>query len=113
MPYMLTNLRRVRAALPTSVPIVIAEAGWPSVASEFGPRASQAKQKAYFEALSTWAEAHNVTTFVFEAFDEDWKGNPDNPLGAEKHWGLFDIDRRPKLVMQPRYPDLEPAPSDR
>jgi hypothetical protein len=42
---------------------------------------------------------------VFEAFDENWKGSLD-PLEPEKHWGLFTVDRRPKLVMQALYPDL-------
>jgi hypothetical protein len=41
----------------------------------------------------------NITTFFFEAFDEDWKGD-ENPLGAEKHWGLFTVQRRPKLALQ-------------
>ena len=49
----------------------------------------------------------NVTLFWFEAFDEDWKGDPNNPNGAEKHFGLFTIDRKPKLVMQELYPDLK------
>lgn len=108
LSYTLENMVAVQRAIP-QVPLAIGEAGWPSVASEFGPRASQAKQKQYFEELTGWAAAHNVTTFVFEAFDEDWKGNPDDPMGAEKHWGLFTVDRRPKRVMQPWYPDLEPA----
>lgn len=43
--------------------------------------------------------AANTTVFFFEAFDEPWKGDPDNPLGAEKHWGLFNVDRTPKEVM--------------
>jgi exo-beta-1,3-glucanase (GH17 family) len=47
-----------------------------------------------------WATKSNVTVFFFEAFDEPWKGNPDNPLGAEKHWGLFNVDRTPKEVMR-------------
>jgi exo-beta-1,3-glucanase (GH17 family) len=47
-----------------------------------------------------WSKEMNITNFFFEAFDEDWKGNPDNPLGAEKHWGLYTVDRKPKLVMQ-------------
>jgi hypothetical protein len=38
--------------------------------------------------------------FFFEAFDEPWKGDPNNPAGAEKHWGLFSVDRTPKKVMQ-------------
>jgi hypothetical protein len=52
-----------------------------------------------------WSEG--LLCFVFEAFDEPWKGSPD-PLEPEKHWGLFTVDRRPKLVMQGLYPDLAP-----
>ena len=37
-------------------------------------------------------------TFLFEAFDESWKGggSDSSPDVAEKHWGVFDEDRRPK-----------------
>ena len=31
---------------------------------------------------------------------EDWKGNPNDMMGAEKHWGLYNVDRTPKLVMR-------------
>jgi exo-beta-1,3-glucanase (GH17 family) len=48
----------------------------------------------------------NITTFFFEAFDEDWKGDANDPLGAEKHWGLFTVERKAKLAMQKLYPDL-------
>ena len=51
----------------------------------------------------------NITTFFFEAFDEDWKGSPSKPLGAEKHWGLFTIDRKPKLAMRELYRDWTQA----
>lgn len=108
MPYTIENLEAVQAALP-GLRLAIGEAGWPSIASEFGPRASQAKQKQYYEALTSWAAAHNITTFVFEAFDEDWKGNPSNPRGAEKHWGLFNIARQPKEAIRSLYPDLSAA----
>jgi exo-beta-1,3-glucanase (GH17 family) len=47
-----------------------------------------------------WSKKMNITTFFFEAFDEDWKGDTANPLGAEKHWGLYFIDRTPKKVMK-------------
>lgn len=43
-----------------------------------------------------------IPTFVFEAFDEEWKGSH-HPLEPEKHWGLFKIDRTPKLVMEHQY----------
>ncbi|KPK53851.1 MAG: glycosyl hydrolase, partial [Gammaproteobacteria bacterium SG8_31] len=54
----------------------------------------------YYNELKRWADTTNTTVFFFEAFDEPWKGDPDNPLGAEKHWGLFTVDRMPKQAMQ-------------
>jgi exo-beta-1,3-glucanase (GH17 family) len=108
MVFGIRNVQSVRDALPGSQ-LVITEAGWASTASEFGERASQAKQKQYYEEVYAWASQMNITLFFFEAFDESWKGDPDNPAGAEKHWGLFTEDRRPKFLMQDLYPDLEPA----
>ena len=99
LPYSISNLEAVRKTLPGSR-LVITEAGWATVASEFGPRASEANQQRYFRELFDWARQMNITTFFFEAFDESWKGDPNNPLGAEKHWGLYREDRKPKLVME-------------
>ena len=99
MPYTIENLQRVRDALPGK-PIAILEAGWATTAVEFGDRASEAAQTRYYRELEAWATEMNMTVFFFEAFDEPWKGNPNNPLGAEKHWGLFFVDRTPKAVMQ-------------
>ncbi len=99
MPYSIENVEEVMTALPEAQ-IVIAEAGWASIASEFGPRASQEKQKQYIGDLMEWSKKNHITTFIFEAFDEDWKGDPNNPLGAEKHWGLFTVDRKPKKAIE-------------
>jgi exo-beta-1,3-glucanase (GH17 family) len=95
----------VQTALPGKK-MVISEAGWATTAIEFGERASEEKQVRYYNEIMDFAETHHITTFFFEAFDEDWKGHLDNPLGAEKHWGIFFVDRTPKLVMQPHYPEL-------
>ena len=99
LDYTIENIRRVRMALADK-PIAILEAGWATSATEFGERANQAHQARYFEEMSTWSEATNTTVFFFEAFDEPWKGDTYNPLGAEKHWGLFFVDRSPKQVMR-------------
>ena len=99
LAYTKNNYKEVRRTLPNAR-IVITEAGWPSVASEFGERASEEKQLQYYQGLMSWAEEMNITTFWFEAFDEDWKGNPDDMMGAEKHWGLYTVDRKPKKAMQ-------------
>lgn len=95
LSYGIENMQRVRDALPDAQ-LVITEAGWATTASEFGPRASQAKQTRYVRELYEWAASVNITTYLFEAFDESWKGDPNNPIGAEKHWGIFFEDRTPK-----------------
>ena len=109
LPATIAEVQAVRNALPHSR-MVMTEAGWATVATEFGSRASEANQKRYFDELYAWTARENITTFFFEAFDEDWKGNNNdpNPNGAEKHWGIFTIDRKPKLVMAGLYPDLAP-----
>ncbi len=99
MSYTIANIQKIKDSLPEAK-IVISEAGWATIATEFGERANEEKQKQYYEELMKWSEEMNITTFFFEAFDEDWKGNPNNPMGAEKHWGLFTVDRKPKKVMQ-------------
>ena len=98
LPYTIENMQGVHEALPGK-PVAILEAGWATVAIEFGDRASEANQARYYRELDRWATDTNTTVFFFEAFDEPWKGNPNNPLGAEKHWGLFNVDRTPKLVL--------------
>jgi exo-beta-1,3-glucanase (GH17 family) len=95
MSYTLENLARVRNRYPDK-PYAILEAGWATTAREFGERANVPDQARYYDELKAWATDNNVTVFFFEAFDEPWKGNPDDPQGAEKHWGLFYVDRTPK-----------------
>ncbi len=97
--YSIENYKEVRKTLPNSR-VVITEAGWPSIASEFGERASEEKQQQYFQEFMQWSKEMNITTFWFEAFDEDWKGETNDMMGAEKHWGLYTVDRKPKKVMQ-------------
>ncbi len=96
--YTIANFKKVKDALPEAS-IVISEAGWASIASEFGERANEDKQARYYNELMQWSEEMNISTFFFEAFDEDWKGDPNNMLGAEKHWGLYTVDRKPKKVI--------------
>lgn len=99
LSFTIENIDGVRAALPGK-DIAILEAGWATVAEEFGERANEAAQARYYREMQEWGHATNTTIFFFEAFDEPWKGNPDAPLGAEKHWGLFNVDRTPKLLLR-------------
>ncbi len=106
--YTLENIEGVREALPGK-PMAILEAGWATIAEEFGDRANEANQARYYRELEQWARSTNTTVFFFEAFDEPWKGDPDAPLGAEKHWGLFNVDRTPKQLLK-GFPVAKPRP---
>jgi len=61
--------------------------------------------------LVNWSKDEGIITFVFEAFDEPWKGSPEE-LEPEKHWGIFKVDRTPKKVMKPFYSDLTNEEAD-
>ncbi len=89
-------------------PVVITEAGWTTASNGRGIEpwnASEELQAQYYEQLMAWTNREKVLTYVFEAFDEPWKGSPD-PMEPEKHWGLFNVDRTPKLVMRETYAKL-------
>ena len=92
-------------------PVVITEAGWTTASNGRGIEpwnATEELQARYYEQLLEWTTKEKILTFVFEAFDEPWKGSPD-PLEPEKHWGLFRVERTPKLVMQELYAELMPT----
>ncbi|WOH37072.1 glycosyl hydrolase family 17 protein [Thalassotalea fonticola] len=91
-------------------PVVITEAGWTTQSNGRGIEtwnASQELQASYYEQLLAWTNDEKILTFVFEAFDEPWKGSP-HPQEPEKHWGLFTVDRKPKLVMESLYNTEDP-----
>ncbi len=99
----------VKAMHPDKV-VVIGEAGWATNynARKTGPgeQASLIKgtvdiaaQEYYLVNLHNWVTRTGVTTFLFEAFDEPWKGGGEksDPDEVEKHWGVFYENRQPKI----------------
>lgn len=81
--------------------VIITEAGWATASNGRGippENVGEFYQKRYLEELQRWASEQRILVYVFEAFDENWKGS-DHPLEPEKHWGLYRADRRPKLAM--------------
>lgn len=101
MEYTKANYYSVADTYPDK-PVVITEAGWTTYSNGKGicpSNVSEEYQEIYYNDLMDWCEEDEVLTFVFEAFDESWKGS-DEALEPEKHWGLFTVDRKPKKVMQ-------------
>lgn len=104
LDYTRQNYHSVADHYPDTL-VVITEAGWTTGSNGRGIEpwnASQELQAEYVRQLTAWSESHEILTFVFEAFDEPWKGSSD-PMEPEKHWGLFTVDREPKLVMHELY----------
>ena len=113
LDYTKENVESVARLYPDK-PVVITEAGWATNSNGRGMNAEHASQELqdfYYRDLMEWTAQAGVLCFVFEAFDEPWKGSPD-PLEPEKHWGLFTVDRQPKRVMQALYPELVPQAAD-
>jgi exo-beta-1,3-glucanase (GH17 family) len=89
-------------------PVIITEAGWATNSNGRGinpENVSEDFQSIYYNDLVNWSTAESIFAFVFEAFDEPWKGSPE-AMEPEKHWGVFTVDRKPKKVMAAHYPHL-------
>ena len=100
LAYTRDNFESVARLYPDK-PVIITEAGWCTNSNGRGMNAEHAIQELqaiYLRDLMHWTDEAGILCFVFEAFDEPWKGSAD-PLEPEKHWGLYTVDRRPKLVM--------------
>jgi exo-beta-1,3-glucanase (GH17 family) len=101
MEYTKQNFQGIADRYPDK-PVIITEAGWATNSNGRGinpESTSQEFQAIYYNDLLKWSEKESIMTFVFEAFDEPWKGSPE-VLEPEKHWGLFTVDRKPKKVLQ-------------
>jgi exo-beta-1,3-glucanase (GH17 family) len=97
MAYTLENVHAVMHANPGK-PVIVSEAGWTTGSNGRGippHHVSQELQAEYVGQLLRWSDETETPCFVFEAFDEPWKGS-DDPMEPEKHWGLYTVDRRPK-----------------
>ena len=98
------KLKDVQAVHPGRL-VVIGEAGWATSHIDTGDqgklmkgKVGEGEQAIVIRQLNEWVNRVRVPTFVFEAFDENWKGG-DQPGDVEKHWGLYHADRTPKQAL--------------
>ena len=101
LTYTIENYHAVAHAYPDKQ-IVISEAGWATKSNGRGippHHVNEVLQREYVNQLLDWAEVEGVIIYLFEAFDENWKGS-DDPLEPEKHWGIYYTDRTPKLIVR-------------
>lgn len=76
--------------------VLFTEVGWTTKTnSAMVPgQACVENQKRYITELNEWLEKDQIIGFIFEAFDEPWKGS--NPNKSECNWGLYYLDRTRK-----------------
>lgn len=83
--------------------VIFTEAGWttdtlPNAGMVVG-QPNEDNQVEYYKQFWGWTDEEKIVAYMFEAFDEPWKGGQ-NPNESEKHWGIYYVDRTPKKVMQ-------------
>jgi len=108
LDYTRQNYQAVKDKFPDKM-VVITEAGWATNSNGRGidpQNVSEDYQEIYLNDLNNWVREESILCFVFEAFDEPWKGSPEI-LEPEKHWGLFKVDRTPKKVMKDYLKSIE------
>lgn len=90
--------------------IVIGESGWPTDydSTKTGPaeqgtlikgEISVAAQENFIIMFKNWLYERRVISFLFEVFDEAWKGGGElsNERDVEKNWGVFYENRKAKI----------------
>jgi exo-beta-1,3-glucanase (GH17 family) len=90
-------VERIRQAFPGK-PVLIGEAGWPSLGRDRGPAVVSTVNEARFvRQMADIAQRHGFDYNIVEAFDQPWKAALENTVGAS--WGVLDIDRKAKFEM--------------
>lgn len=90
--------------------IIIGETGWPTNYNKEkigdGQQGTLIKgkinaeaQKEFFIMYDKWVNESRVVSFLFEAFDEPWKGGGEatGTNEVEKHWGIYFDNRKAKF----------------
>ena len=89
------NIESVEKLFPDKQ-VISTEMGWTTMTnSAMKPgQANVQNQERYIRELTKWMDEKQLTVFIFEAFDEPWKGSL--PTKSECNWGLYTVDRKRK-----------------
>lgn len=84
------HFNEIKALFPDKQ-VLFTEVGWTTSPNDsmLEGEACVENQKRYITELNEWIEKDQIIAFLFEAFDEPWKGS--RPESSECHWGLYEI----------------------
>ena len=95
------DYRAIKSRYPDKE-VIFTECGWATRSNSAAMKQDQVNEETqvgYITSLWKWAKEEDITVFIFEAFDEPWKGSEDADE-PEKHWGIYNVDRTKKLAWQ-------------
>ncbi len=89
------DLAMVKAWYPDKQ-VIFTEVGWSTQPNDhmIQEDANLPNLIRYITELKEWIAEEKVLAFIFEMFDEPWKGS--RPESSERNWGLYYVDRTPK-----------------
>lgn len=97
IPHILDRMAELQRAFPNK-PIVLTEVGWPTNGRvKRGSVASAENQAKFLHDFRLVAKKQKIDYFVIEAFDQPWKLDNEGAVGA--YWGLYDLNRKPKIAL--------------
>lgn len=97
-----TWYKKIKELFPDK-PVLFSEVGWATQCVDFSQmkegQANEENQEKYYKEFWDWTDREKIIAYMFEAFDEPWKGG-NRPDEAEKNWGIYNVDRTPKKLMK-------------
>ena len=101
------------------MPIVVGEVGWKASypSGDMTRLAHPVNQKMFFDRLSAWGDKTKnadspAAIFYFEAFDEPFKKASVAGAYDDDNWGLFNVNRQARYVVQNLYPTSQWEPGN-
>ncbi len=99
------------------MPIVVGEVGWKASypSGDMTHLAHPVNQKMFFDRLAAWGDKTKnadspAAIFYFEAFDEPFKKAAVAGAYDDDNWGLFNVNRQARYVVQSLYPTSQWEP---
>lgn len=84
--------------------IRLGETGWPTSGSQAGQPAAWLATPTfaqwYYQALSQWMMQNGVAGYIFEGYDEPWKGGDPTGANSESHFGIWTANGTSSAVNQ-------------
>ena len=83
------------ASLYSNKTVILGETGWPSESKPANALFTTANQAKFYSDLLPLIQKYNVSSYLFDAFDENWKSGElyDGQYSIGQYWGIIEEKR--------------------